>query len=188
MSLLKEVEQLPWHIDGNVIYKMKCEEDFWIESVYDGCWWKVVQSSRKDLQDERKFATCLGSYICNNPECLKYTIKKIKNLMDFKRWPKGSYTCKICGYYVTREHCGALKALEYDEGSVCITIYHKGTHKCNVKPEKVNQLKFVCKELLNQDLCKKPRELKYDLIGYHLNEGDVDKPYEVAQKMDMTAS
>ena len=55
MSLLKEVmpqevEQLPWDIDGNVIYKMKCEEDFWIDSVSDGCWWKVVQSSRKDLQ------------------------------------------------------------------------------------------------------------------------------------------
>ena len=27
------------------------------------------------------------------------------------------------------------------------------------------------------------RELKYDLIGYYLNEGDVDKTYEVAQKM-----
>ena len=31
---------------------------------------------------------------------------------------------------------------------------------------------------------KTPRELKYDLIGYYLNEGDVDKAYEVAQKMD----
>ena len=26
--------------------------------------------------------------------------------------------------------------------------------------------------------------MKYDLIGYYLNEGDVDKAYEVAQKMD----
>ena len=25
---------------------------------------------------------------------------------------------------------------------------------------------------------------KYDLIGYYLNEGDIDKAYEVAQKMD----
>ena len=33
-------------------------------------------------------------------------------------------------------------------------------------------------------MCKTPRELKYDLIGYYLNEGDVDKAYEVAQKMD----
>ena len=27
-------------------------------------------------------------------------------------------------------------------------------------------------------------KLKYDLIGYYLNGGDVDKAYEVAQKMD----
>ena len=77
-----------------------------------------------------------------------------------------------------------MKAVEYDEGSGCITIYHTGTHICNVKPEKVNQLKFACKELLNHDLCKTPRELKYDQIGYYLKEGDVDKVYEVAQKMD----
>ena len=131
MSLLKEVMpqevgQLPWDIDGNVIYKMKCEEDFWIDSVSDGCQWKAVQSSRKDLQGERKFATCLGSYICNNPECPKYTTEKVKNLMDFKCGPKGSYTCKICGYYVTREHSSTLKALDYDEGSGCITICHTG--------------------------------------------------------------
>ena len=189
MLLLKvvmpqEVEQVPWDIDGNVIYKMKCEDDFWIDSVSDGHWWKVVQSSRKDLQGERKFATCLGSYICNNPECPKYTTEKVKNLMDFKHGPKVSYTYKICGYYVTREHCGTLKAVEHDEGFGCITIYHTGAHICNVKPEKVNQLKFVHKELLNWDLCKTPRELKYDVVGYYLNEGDVDKAYEVAQKMD----
>ena len=83
ISLLKEimpqeVEQLPWDIDGNVIFKMKCEEDFWIDSVSDGHWWKVVPSSRKDLEGERKFATCMGSYICNNPECPKYTTEKVK--------------------------------------------------------------------------------------------------------------
>ena len=158
MSLLKEVmpqevEELPWDIDGNIIFKIKCTEDFWIDSVSDGCWWKVVQSSRKDLEGERKFATCMGSYICNNPECPKYTIEKVKNLIDFKGGPKGSYICKICGYYVTREHSGALKAARYDEGSGYITIYHKG-----------NQLKFAHKELLNCNLHKTPRELKYDLI------------------------
>ena len=87
----------------------------------------------------------------------------------------GSYTCKICGYYVTREHCGALKAAEYDEGSGYITIYHTRNHICNVKPEKVNQLKFAHKELLNHNLHKRPRELKYDLIGNYLNKGNVDK-------------
>ena len=77
-----------------------------------------------------------------------------------------------------------MKVVEYDEECGYITIYHTGNHIYNVKPEKVNQLKFARKELLNHDLCKTPRELKYDLIGYYLNEGHVDKAYEVAQKMD----
>ena len=64
----------------------------------------------------------------------KYTTEKVKNLIDFKCRPKGSYTCKICGYYVIREHCGALKAVEYDEGSGYITIYHTGSHIYNIKP------------------------------------------------------
>ena len=42
MSLLTDVttdvEELPQDIDSNVIYKIKYEEDFWIESVPDGCW------------------------------------------------------------------------------------------------------------------------------------------------------
>ena len=90
-------------------------------------------------------------------------------MIDFKCGPKGSYTCKICGYYVAREHCGALKTAEYDEESGYITIYHTGKHICNVNPKKVNQLRFACKELLNCDLCKTPRGLKCDLIGYYLN-------------------
>ena len=53
MALLKEVmpqevEEVPWDIDGNIIFKMKCEEDFWIDSVSDGHWW---ESSAK--QQER---------------------------------------------------------------------------------------------------------------------------------------
>ena len=75
MSLLRdvkteEVEELPWDIDGNAIYKMKHEEDFWIESVPDGCWWKVVHSSRKDLK-VKECCNMFGIFICNNPQCQK---------------------------------------------------------------------------------------------------------------------
>ena len=64
MSLLKEVmpqevEELPWDIDGNVIFKMKCE-DFCNDSVSDGHWWKVVQSSRKDLEGEGSLQLAWG--------------------------------------------------------------------------------------------------------------------------------
>ena len=36
---------------------------------------------------------------------------------------------------------------------------------------------------LNRNLCKTPRELKIDLIGYYLARGEIEKAVEVADKM-----
>ena len=36
---------------------------------------------------------------------------------------------------------------------------------------------------LNRDLCKTPRELKIDLIGYYLARGKIEKAVEVANKV-----
>ena len=36
---------------------------------------------------------------------------------------------------------------------------------------------------LNRDLCKTPRELKLDIIGYYLARGQIEKAVEVANKM-----
>ena len=39
-------------------------------------------------------------------------------------------------------------------------------------------------ETLNGDLRKTPKELKIDLIGYQLAQGEVEKAWEIAEKMD----
>ena len=39
-------------------------------------------------------------------------------------------------------------------------------------------------ETLNSDLRKTPKELKIDLIGYQLAQGEVEKAWEIAEKMD----
>ena len=39
-------------------------------------------------------------------------------------------------------------------------------------------------ETLNSDLRKRPKELKIDLIGYQVVQGEVEKAWEIAEKMD----
>ena len=77
-----------------------------------------------------------------------------------------------------------MKAMEYDETSNCVTVYHQGNHNCALKPDKRKKFEFVQVETLNSDLSKTPKELKIDLIGYQLAQGKVEKAWEIAEKMD----
>ena len=90
----------------------------------------------------------------------------------------------IPGYYVEREYCGALKAMEFKLSSQIVMVMHQGTHRCQLKPDHKSQMEYAQEETLNRDLRKSPRELKIDLIGYYLAQGDIEKAKEVAEKMD----
>ena len=136
------------------------------------------------MKGERKFATCHGSYVCNNNECTKWLTEKVGNRIDFRQAKGGGFTCKSCGYYVEREHCRALKAIKFEYSSQTVTVMHEGRHKCPLKPDRKSQLEFAQEHTLNRDLRKSPRELKIDLIGYYLVQEDIEKAKEVAEKID----
>ena len=183
-TTVQQVHKIPWDIDGNIIYQMKSDADFWINDMHDGRWWHTVESKQKGFTDvmkgERKFATCHGSYICKNDECTKWLT--MFRTIDFTQEKGGSYTCKSCGYYVDREYCGALKAMEFEFSSQIVMVMHQGTHRCQLKSDRKSQLEYAQEETLNRDLRKSPRELKIDLIGYYLALGDIEKAKEVTEK------
>ena len=167
---------------------MKSDADFWINDTHDGRWWHTVESKRKGFTDvmkgKRKFATCHGSYICKNDECTKWLTENVQNRIDFRQEKGGGYTCKSCGYYIEREYCGALKAMEFEFSSQIVMVMHQGTHRCQLKSDHNCQMEYAQEETLNRDLRKSPRELKIDLIGYYLAQGVIEKAKEVAEKMD----
>ena len=134
------MDEMPWDIDGNRIITVSCSADFWIDCAKDGRWWRTVQSSHKDLKGEHKFLTYTVSFVCNNPTCSKLTSEGVKNCIDFKKERHSGYTCRCCGYYVKKTYCGTLKAMEYDERSNCVTVYHQGNHNCTLKPDKRKNL------------------------------------------------
>ena len=51
------------------------------------------------------------------------------------------------------------------------------------KKKKKKKFQYAEDATLNIDLCKTPRELKIDLIGYYLARGEIEKAVEVANKM-----
>ena len=97
---------------------------------------KQKMASQSTLNGERKFLTCTGSYVCNNPNCSKLTSEDVKNHNHFIQPKDGGYTCHSCGYYVQKEHCGAMKILEFDINTNYITAYHYGNHICWPKENK----------------------------------------------------
>ena len=74
--------------------------------------------------------------------------------------------------------------MEYDQTSDVVTVYHQGKYNCTVKPAKRDKFVFAQIETLDVDLRKIPKELKFDLIGYQLAQGEIDKAWIVAEKMD----
>ena len=49
--------------------------------------------------------------------------------------------------------------------------------------KKKKKLQYAEDTTINRNLCKTPRELKIDLIGYYLARGEIEKAVEVADKM-----
>ena len=115
------IEEIPWGIDGDHIYKINCSEDEWISKYEDGRYFFLKDSSRTDLVGKHKFGKCLGSFICKHGDYLELTSEDVLNMIDFRWIDKDQYTCACCGYIVHRDYCGCIKAVEYDRASSTLT-------------------------------------------------------------------
>ena len=77
-----------------------------------------------------------------------------------------------------------MKAMEFKFSSQIVMVMHQEIHRCQLKPDYKSQMEYVQEETLNRDLRKSPKELKIDLIGYYLEQGDIEKAKEVTEKID----
>ena len=57
------VEEIPWGIDGDHIYKIKCSEDDWISKYEDGRYFVLKDSSCTDLVGKHKFGMSRVIYL-----------------------------------------------------------------------------------------------------------------------------
>ena len=107
----------------------------------------------------RKTGKCLGSFVCMNDKCPKYTSGKGRNTYAFTNVGFNLFECKTCGNVADREFCGALKLTMFYPDCKVLEVFYAGTHTCSLKvrspynlmPEKMK------KEVLKPILQKNPR-------------------------------
>ena len=155
------VDRMPWIPDGDHIYIIRCEEDYWHHKQIDGRPWRMTKSSCTSLVGIKKFGACRGSFICLNDDCPIYTAKHIRNRVDFTKENVGAYSCSNCKVFVQRRQCNAQKVIEFDQKDNVLTIYHQRKHTCTPKPNVEEQRQVAAekrKELppLNLELRNTP--------------------------------
>ena len=98
------VDRIP---DGDHIYLIRCEEDYWHDKQINGHPWRMTKCSCKCLEGIKNFGTCRGSFICLNDDCPIYTAEHIRNRVDFMKEKCGVYSCSNCKVFVQRRQCNA---------------------------------------------------------------------------------
>ena len=180
------VDRMPWIPDGDHIYIIRCEEDYWHDKQIDGHLWRMTKSFHTGLVGIKKFGACRGSFICLNDDCPIYTAEHIRNRVDFMKENYGTYSCSNCKVFVQCRQCNAWKVTEFDQKDNVLTIYHQGKHTCTPKPDVEEQRQVAAekrKELppLNLELRNTPWEFQIDLIGYYIATGQLEKGKELAK-------
>ena len=182
---IEKVKKLPWDVDGEHCFQMKCTKDQWVDKSKDGRWFNMHTSSRKGFHGKQKTGQCIGSLLCLNPQCPKLRMEGMcnSNPQEFGREKIGR-VCKCCGYYAKHFHCGALKNTEYDYETGMLTVWYEGKHNCIVKPDLETKENFLQNLPLDETLRATPRELKIDLIKMYLAEDNINKAVEISRLMD----
>ena len=124
---------IPWDIDGDKVYHVKCGEKDYIEKYATGWWFVLHNSSNQGLNGHRKTGLCVGSLICECADCSKLATDGVVNTTDFKCKGKDLWECGSCGYSVKKIFCGCRKTIEYDRDKKLLIYQHEGTHICSVK-------------------------------------------------------
>ena len=93
----QQVDLIPWDIDGDKVYHVKCEEKDYIEKYADGQWFVLHNSLNQGLNGHRKTGLCVGSLICEHADCSKLAMDGVVNTIDFKYKGKDLWECGSCG-------------------------------------------------------------------------------------------
>ena len=71
------------NINSNHSYTINVPSKKWHKYQDDGRWFAMHTSTMKKLWMTRKIGKCLGSFVCRNDECPKYTSRKGRNTYAF---------------------------------------------------------------------------------------------------------
>ena len=129
----ENVKRVPYKINGNHSYRINVTMNKWHKYQDDGRWFLMHTLTMRKKKINRKTWKCLGSYMCRNDDCLKYTSGKGRNTYAFTSIGFNLYECKTCGQLAEREFCGAMKLTKFHPDNKVLEVLYAGTHTCNLK-------------------------------------------------------
>ena len=178
---VKIVDEVPWDINWDCVYKIKCTEENWIRMYEDGCWFQLHNSTHNGLRGHRKTGKCFGSFICKRSECPKLTTEDIVNTVDFRQIAKDSYVCACCGHPAQRIYCGAIKAVEFDRSMETLTYEHQGDHICQIKPNVRERRKILDTMPIPITGYTKPTKYMEQCMYHYIDQEDYDAGFNVSE-------
>ena len=109
-------------------------------------------------------------------ECPTFQIHHTPNRCSFKFIGGVTYKCKICGHVAEREWHGAKRAIEYNNSTNILRIWHQGKDTCTLKCQSESkEEKETKKDLLKTVLRIFPRLSNAKLINvgsqYYIQQG-----------------
>ena len=129
----EKVTCVPYNINGNHSYKIHVTKNKWNKHQEDGRWFLMHTSTMRKQRIVRKTGKCLGSYVCRNDNCPKYTSGKGRNTYAFTAIGFNLFECKTCGQIAERDFCGAMKLTKFDPETKVLEVFYAGTHTCDLK-------------------------------------------------------
>ena len=105
----EKVTSVPYNINGNHSYTIKVSNMKWHKAQEDGRWFVMHSSTMQHTNTVHKTGKCLGSFVCMNDQCPKYSSGKGWNTYAFTNVRFNLFECKTCQNVADREFCGALK-------------------------------------------------------------------------------
>ena len=170
--LVKNVDTLPYDIDGNCIYQLSYSKKGRLASLRDGRHWKkTITSNTKELpKGSRKIAKCKGSYECSSSECMFRKEFRKNNTVNFDSLSENCVVCRICKMPGPFRECPAVKVWEFQDHYVLVK--HTGVHTCHPVPP-FSQRDEQVKENVEKCLDLPPKRIQREAILDQLYSGKI---------------
>ena len=176
----EQVAKVPYNINGNHCYTIEVHSGKWHKAQEDGRWFLMHTSTVRRSNLVRKSGKCMGSFICTNDNCPKYTSGKGRNTYAFTNIGFNLYECKTCGNVADRQFCGAMKLTMFFPDRNELQVYYAGKHSCSLKmrsaytvmPEKVK--KAVLKPILQKNPWASSKQISEEAAENFLRIGKPD--------------
>ena len=155
----EQVTKVPYNINGNHCYTIEVHSRKWHKAQEDGRWFLMHTLTVRHSNLVRKSGKCMGSFVCNNDNCPKFTSGKGRNTYAFTNMGFNLYECKTCGNVADRQFCGAMKLTMFYPDRNQLQVYYAGTHTCSLRMRSAYTVmpEEVKKAVLKPILQKNPR-------------------------------